>query len=124
MIIIELILQADKEKKKKPKKKEEPKQEEAPAPAPEPEPEAPKPPSQTASQRASSRGSRKAKRSGSSVFSMFSQKQVAEFKEVRYCSMLPHTRRRQSSGSFQTCRRLNCSLFKNSFSKMKNEKID
>ncbi|XP_015523025.1 myosin regulatory light chain 2 [Neodiprion pinetum] len=72
---------ADKEKKKKPKKKEEAAAP-APAPEPEPEPEPAKPPSQTASQRASSRGSRKAKRSGSSVFSMFSQKQVAEFKEA------------------------------------------
>jgi len=75
---------ADKEKKKKPKKKEE-----APAPAaepePAPEPEKPKSPVATpksGSDRASSRGSRKAKRSGSSVFSMFSQKQVAEFKEA------------------------------------------
>jgi len=36
----------------------------------------------TGSQRASSRGSRKSKRAGSSVFSVFSQKQVAEFKEA------------------------------------------
>ncbi|XP_043269294.1 myosin regulatory light chain 2 isoform X3 [Venturia canescens] len=78
---------ADKEKKKKPKKKEEA----AAAPAPEPEPEpapAPEPAKsktqtpESRSERASSRGSRKAKRSGSSVFSMFSQKQVAEFKEA------------------------------------------
>lgn len=78
--------QADKEKKKKTKKKEEP----APPP-PEPEPAPPaeeKPPTPTGtpkesgSTRASSRGSRKAKRTGSSVFSMFTQKQVAEFKEV------------------------------------------
>ncbi|KAG5320220.1 MLR protein, partial [Pseudoatta argentina] len=73
---------ADKEKKKKTKKKEE-----APAPEPEPAPEekAPTPtgtPKDSGSARASSRGSRKAKRSGSSVFSMFSQKQVAEFKEA------------------------------------------
>ncbi|XP_011154223.1 myosin regulatory light chain 2 [Harpegnathos saltator] len=72
---------ADKEKKKKTKKKEE-------APAPEPEPAEEKPatptgtPKESGSARASSRGSRKAKRSGSSVFSMFSQKQVAEFKEA------------------------------------------
>jgi len=77
---------ADKEKKKKTKKKEEA----APAAAPEPEPpkaepakeptppETPKSPS--GSNRAS-RGSRKVKRSGSSVFSCFTQKQVAEFKE-------------------------------------------
>ncbi|XP_033326610.1 myosin regulatory light chain 2 [Megalopta genalis] len=78
---------ADKEKKKKTKKKEEP----APAPAPEPEPAPPpeeKPatptstPKESGSTRASSRGSRKAKRTGSSVFSMFTQKQVAEFKEA------------------------------------------
>ncbi|XP_020297707.1 myosin regulatory light chain 2 [Pseudomyrmex gracilis] len=74
---------ADKEKKKKTKKKEEA----APAPEPEPAPEekAPTPtstPKDSGSTRASSRGSRKAKRSGSSVFSMFSQKQVAEFKEA------------------------------------------
>ncbi|XP_011873660.1 PREDICTED: myosin regulatory light chain 2 [Vollenhovia emeryi] len=74
---------ADKEKKKKAKKKEE-----APAPEPEPAPveeKAPTPtgtPKDSGSARASSRGSRKAKRSGSSVFSMFSQKQVAEFKEA------------------------------------------
>ncbi|KAF3426617.1 hypothetical protein E2986_04762 [Frieseomelitta varia] len=78
---------ADKEKKKKTKKKEEP----APPP-PEPEPAPPpaeeKPPTPTStpkesgSTRASSRGSRKAKRAGSSVFSMFTQKQVAEFKEA------------------------------------------
>jgi len=58
---------ADKEKKKKPKKKEEA----------EAEPEV-KSPGET---RASSRGSKRAKRSGSNVFSMFTQKQVAEFKE-------------------------------------------
>lgn len=80
---------ADKEKKKKPKKKDDGKKEEA-APTPEAEPtpekqptppksETPKSPS--GSSRAS-RGSRKAKRTGSSVFSMFTQKQVAEFKEA------------------------------------------
>ncbi|XP_071455138.1 myosin regulatory light chain 2 [Hetaerina americana] len=58
---------ADKEKKKKKKVKEE-----AEAPAAEPAAEA----------KQSSRGSRKAKRTGSNVFSMFSQKQVAEFKEA------------------------------------------
>lgn len=73
-----LYSQADKEKKIKKKKstKEEgaPAAEEAPAPAPAAAP---------AAERTSSRGSRKAaKRSGSNVFSMFSQKQVAEFKEV------------------------------------------
>ncbi|KAF0314793.1 calmodulin [Colletotrichum asianum] len=63
---------ADKEKKKKKKAKEE-----APAPAAE---AAPAPAAEPARQ--SSRGSRKAKRTGSNVFSMFSQKQVAEFKEA------------------------------------------
>ncbi|XP_018334213.1 myosin regulatory light chain 2 [Agrilus planipennis] len=66
---------ADKEKKvKKTKKKEDaPAAEAAPAPAPEP----------TRESRASSKGSsKKAKRSGSNVFSMFSQHQVAEFKEA------------------------------------------
>jgi len=69
---------ADKEKKKKKKKKEEaPPPEPEPAPAPEPEPAPSK-----ASTKASSRGSKKsAKRSGSNVFSMFSQGQIAEFKE-------------------------------------------
>lgn len=77
---------ADKEKKKKTKKKEEA----APAPpppepAPAPEEKPPTPtgtPKESGSARASSRGSRRAKRSGSSVFSMFTQKQVAEFKEA------------------------------------------
>jgi len=54
------------EKKKSKKKKEAAPAEEAPAEAP---------------ARTESRGSKKAKRAGSSVFSMFSQKQVQEFKE-------------------------------------------
>jgi len=64
---------ADKEKKVKKKKKEE----EAPAAA------APAPAAAPAADtRTSSKGSsKKAKRSGSNVFSMFSQHQVAEFKE-------------------------------------------
>ncbi|XP_045455360.1 myosin regulatory light chain 2 [Melitaea cinxia] len=63
---------ADKEKKiKKKKAKEDAPAEEAPAPAP-----------AAGGERQSSRGSRKAKRTGSNVFSMFSQKQVAEFKEA------------------------------------------
>lgn len=69
---------ADKEKKKKKKaaKEEAPAAEPAPAAAPEPAPAA-------EPARQSSRGSRKAaKRSGSNVFSMFSQKQLAEFKEA------------------------------------------
>ncbi|XP_066140590.1 myosin regulatory light chain 2 [Euwallacea fornicatus] len=62
---------ADKEKKVKKKKKEE--TAEAPAAAPAP----------AAETRTSSKGSSKrAKRSGSNVFSMFSQAQVAEFKEA------------------------------------------
>lgn len=60
---------ADKEKKKKKKKEE----------AAEPAPAAAEP---AAEAKQSSRGSRKAKRTGSNVFSMFSQKQVAEFKEA------------------------------------------
>lgn len=62
---------ADKEKKKKKKSTKEEAPAEAPAPAPAAE-----------AKRESSRGSRKAKRTGSNVFSMFSQKQVAEFKEA------------------------------------------
>jgi len=58
-----------KEKKKKTKKKEEEAPAEAPAAAPEPEPK-----------RASSK--KTARRAGSSVFSMFSQRQVQEFKEA------------------------------------------
>lgn len=68
-------LQADKDKKVKKKKvKEDAPAEEAPAAA--------APAATGGSDRQSSRGSRKAKRTGSNVFSMFSQKQVAEFKEV------------------------------------------
>ncbi|XP_063992785.1 myosin regulatory light chain 2 isoform X2 [Diachasmimorpha longicaudata] len=79
---------ADKEKKKKTKKKEEAPAPAAEAPPPEPEPKKEEPKSKspsgtpTSSARASSRGSKRAKRAGSSVFSMFSQKQVAEFKEA------------------------------------------
>jgi hypothetical protein len=69
--------QADKEKKKKKKAKEEGAADAAPAPAAAPEPAAAAEPN-----RQSSRGSRKAKRTGSNVFSMFSQRQVAEFKEA------------------------------------------
>lgn len=71
---------ADKEKKKKKKKEEAPPPEPEPVAEPEPAP-APATPSK-ASTKASSRGSKKsAKRSGSNVFSMFSQGQIAEFKE-------------------------------------------
>ncbi|KAH0558138.1 myosin regulatory light chain 2 isoform X3 [Cotesia glomerata] len=83
---------ADKEKKKKTKKKEDASPTPAPAAAASPTPppespkEAPKPKSPSGtpsgSQRASSRGSKRAKRAGSSVFSLFTQKQVAEFKEA------------------------------------------
>lgn len=76
--IIYLVLQADKEKKKK---KKSTKEEAAPAPEPEPAP-APAPAPAAEPARQTSRGSKKAaKRSGSNVFSMFSEKQVAEFKE-------------------------------------------
>jgi Ca2+-binding EF-hand superfamily protein len=61
-------------KKIKKKKEEEP---EAAAPAP-----AAAAPAEEAPKRASTRESKKAKRSGSNVFSMFSQKQIAEFKEA------------------------------------------
>nr|UZF12968.1 myosin regulatory light chain [Locusta migratoria] len=66
---------ADKEKKKKKKSVKEEAPAEAPAPAPAAAPAA-------AAPDRSSRGSKKAKRTGSNVFSMFSQKQVAEFKEA------------------------------------------
>ncbi|KAI5713763.1 hypothetical protein M8J76_016597 [Diaphorina citri] len=74
---------ADKEKKVKKKKSV---KEESAAAAPEPEPAAPEPEpapvSKPASTKASSRSSsKKAKRSGSTVFSMFSTGQIAEFKE-------------------------------------------
>lgn len=73
-----IFFQADKKEKVKKKKVKED------APAEEAAPASPAAPASAAgSERASSRGSRKAaKRSGSNVFSMFSQKQVAEFKEV------------------------------------------
>jgi len=61
---------ADDKKVKKTKKKD--KEDEAPAPAP----------AEEAPKRASTRESKKAKRTGSNVFSMFSQRQVAEFKEA------------------------------------------
>lgn len=67
---------ADKEKKKKKKEKA---AEEAPAPAaaaPAPAPEPEKKPSQ-----ASKGSTKQAKRTGSNIFSMFSQRQVQEFKE-------------------------------------------
>ncbi|CAH0394760.1 unnamed protein product [Bemisia tabaci] len=68
---------ADKEKKTKKKKKEEPK-EEAPPPK-EPTPPPPEPEKPVSVKKKSS--SKKVKRSGSNVFSMFTQTQVAEFKE-------------------------------------------
>jgi len=72
---------ADKEKKKKKKAKEEPPP--PPPPEPEPEPEPPKTPEtkSKASSTRTSRGSKKSKRKESNVFSMFSQGQIAEFKE-------------------------------------------
>lgn len=76
---------ADEKKKVKKKKTKE----EAPEAAPEPPPAeapaaAPAAASTASSKRPSggSRGSRKSKRAGSSVFSVFSQKQIAEFKEA------------------------------------------
>jgi len=65
---------ADDKKVKKTKKK---KEEEGEAPA-----AAPAPAAEEAPKRASTRASKKAQRSGSNVFSMFSQKQIAEFKEA------------------------------------------
>jgi Ca2+-binding EF-hand superfamily protein len=71
---------ADKEKKKKKKVKEGgDAPAEAPAAAPEPAPEPAPAPAPV--KRPSSKSSKKAKRSGSSVFSMFTEFQVAEFKE-------------------------------------------
>jgi len=72
-----LSTMADKEKKKKKKTKEDAPAEAAPAPAEASEPAAGGEPN-----RQSSRGSKKVKRTGSNVFSMFSQRQVAEFKEA------------------------------------------
>ncbi|XP_071534532.1 myosin regulatory light chain 2 isoform X2 [Panulirus ornatus] len=75
---------ADEKKVKKKKKKEE---EPAPAPAPAPDPEpaapAPTPVTTPASSKPASRksSSKRAKKTGSSVFDMFTQRQVAEFKE-------------------------------------------
>lgn len=93
-----LSLQADKEKKPKKKKStkeaDAPAAEEAPAPAPEPE-SAPvsKPASSTRTSSKSS--SKKAKRSGSTVFSMFSTGQIAEFKEVRMLNkILKHVQKK------------------------------
>ncbi|XP_037789112.1 myosin regulatory light chain 2-like [Penaeus monodon] len=74
-------------KKKKKVKEEEPAPAPAPAPAPEPAAPAPSPavtPAATpASSKPSSRksSSKKAKKTGSNVFDMFTQRQVAEFKE-------------------------------------------
>lgn len=65
---------ADDKKVKKTKKKKE--DEAAPEPA-----AAPAPAAEEAPKRASTRESKKAKRSGSNVFSMFSQRQLSEFKE-------------------------------------------
>jgi len=66
---------ADDKKVKKTKKK---KEDEGDAPAA----AAPAAAAEEAPKRASTRESKKAKRSGSNVFSMFSQKQIAEFKEA------------------------------------------
>lgn len=71
------------EKPKKTKKKASSK-EETPAETPAPETPAAPTPSDSGSQRGSTRGSssRKAKKAPSSVFVLFSQKQIAEFKEA------------------------------------------
>jgi len=69
---------ADAEKKKKKKKEEAPAAEAAPAPAAE---AAPAPAPAKASAKASSGSKKQAERSGSNVFSMFSQRQVSEYKE-------------------------------------------
>lgn len=71
------------EKPKKTKKKASSK-EETPADTPAPETPAAPTPSDSGSQRGSTRGSssRKAKKAPSSVFVLFSQKQIAEFKEA------------------------------------------
>jgi len=68
-----LITMADEKKKKKKSKKDA-----APEDAPAPEPEAAPEPVKKASTRSSTK---QAARSGSNVFAMFSEKQVAEFKE-------------------------------------------
>merc|ERR1712071_497048 len=73
-----LFTMADVEKKKKKKKKEEVE----PAVEAAPEPAAPAPAkSSTKASTGSSKKKQEVQRSGSNVFSMFSQKQVAEFKE-------------------------------------------
>lgn len=72
------------EKPKKTKKKAASSKEETPAETPAPETPAAPTPSDSGSQRGSTRGSssRKAKKAPSSVFVLFSQKQIAEFKEA------------------------------------------
>ncbi|KAK7078465.1 Myosin regulatory light chain [Halocaridina rubra] len=71
----------DEKKVKKKKKKEEEPEAAAPAPAPEPEPEAPAPTPVSSKPSSRKSSSRKAKKTGSNVFDMFTQRQVAEFKE-------------------------------------------
>lgn len=72
------------EKPKKTKKKAAASKEETPAETPAPETPAAPTPTDSGSQRGSTRGSssRKAKKAPSSVFVLFSQKQIAEFKEA------------------------------------------
>lgn len=71
-------------KKEKKTKKKASSKEETPADTPAPETPAAPTPSDSGSQRGSTRGSssRKAKKAPSSVFVLFSQKQIAEFKEA------------------------------------------
>jgi len=72
------------EKKEKKTKKKASSKDETPADTPAPETPAAPTPSDSGSQRGSTRGSssRKAKKAPSSVFVLFSQKQIAEFKEA------------------------------------------
>lgn len=72
------------EKKEKKTKKKASSKDETPADTPAAETPAAPTPSDSGSQRGSTRGSssRKAKKAPSSVFVLFSQKQIAEFKEV------------------------------------------
>lgn len=74
---------ADKEKKVKKKKVEKTEEAAAPAPAPAPAPAETRASAKSGGSTKASTGgsSKRAKRAGSNVFSMFSQKQVAEFKE-------------------------------------------
>ncbi|XP_068214656.1 myosin regulatory light chain 2-like [Palaemon carinicauda] len=71
----------EKKVKKKKKKEEEPEAAAPAPPPPEPEPEAPAPTPVSSKPSSRKSSSRKAKKTGSNVFDMFTQRQVAEFKE-------------------------------------------